>query len=210
MECVSRGLLSILWQRMGPGCFDVPRFEIAFDLSAIPQEGGLCLTKVERRVVADGAWYEVACAVLADGETSPAAELLDELEAGMWADPEAAELPDERQVRDSIRLLALAESLANEGDLPRGLYNRLEKGIWELKVGNIRVTFYDTDGEGGFVPKYGTQVPAWDGYRWELPDDFDDFIRLGHTFAKTGKTTTRGDLARSETVRAEDVNHDKA
>lgn len=168
------------------------------------------MTKVERRVVADGEWFEVACAVLADGESSPAATLLDELERGMWADPEAEELPDERQVRDSIRLVALAESLANEGDLPRGTYNRLEHGIWELKVGNIRVTFYDTDGQGGFVPKYGTEVPTWDGHRWELPDDFDEFIRLGHTFPKTGRRTTREDLDLSESARAEDIDHDKA
>lgn len=171
--------------------------------------GGLRLTKVRRIVVADGDFYEVACAVVADGVSSPAATLLEELKEGMWADPQADVLPDEYQPRLRTRLLAHITELAKTGDLPPRAYNRLEDGVWEIKVEGIRLTFYDTDGAGGWVPKQGETVPTWDGrQRHELPDDFDQYVRLGHHFPKKGQKAARADIDRSIEVRTEDVSHD--
>lgn len=170
------------------------------------------MPKVTRTVVVDGAYAEIACAVRSDG-TVPAMVLLEELEQGVWNDPQAVELPDERQVDDRIRLLALIEMLGEDGEIPRdtiqGGYNRLgDQGMWELKVGTIRLTFYDTDGVGGFVPKLGTKEDTWNGYYWQLPDDFDEFIRLGFAFGKSEAKTKRDDLYEAHSVRAEDLEHD--
>lgn len=170
--------------------------------------GDLRLAKVARRVVADGGMYEVACAVGRDGKTAPASDLLDDLETGMWADPNAKSLPDEWQPRLRTRLLAHVNQLANEGDLPGSAYNRLEEGVWELKVESVRVTFYDTDGAGGWSPKYGERVGMGSWARWELPD-FDEFLRLGHCFAKETQSTPPDDIRASCTVREEDVEHDR-
>lgn len=173
------------------------------------QLGGLRLPKVQRMVIADGEYCEVACAVRADGITSPAAQLLEELSSGNWPDPHAEELPDEHQVKLHRRLIAHAEQLANGEYLPPTAYNRLVEGIWELKVETVRLTFYDTDGEGHWTPKSGTSVATWDGRnRVELPEDFDEFLRLGHAFAKTSQRTLEADLQESMQVREEDVQHD--
>lgn len=167
------------------------------------------MTKVDRRVVADGDYFEVACAVAADGVTSPAAVVIDELEVGMWADPDAEALPDEYQPKLRTRLLAHIKQLATQGELPAKAYNRLQDGVWELRVESVRMTFYDTDGEGGWSPKTGEKLVTWDGYRWDLPDDFDEYLRLGHCFAKVGQKTPPGDIDKSRTMREEDVSHDQ-
>lgn len=171
--------------------------------------GGLRLTKVQRRVVADGAFYEVSCAVAADEVTAPSAQVLDELRSGMWADPEAEVLPDEYQPRLRTRLLAHVTQLAQDGELPPHAFNRLDDGIWELKVESIRMTFFDTDGAGNWTPKMGGRIETWDGHRWDLPEDFDEYIRLGHCFAKEGQKTPPEHIEASCTMREEDVYHDR-
>ncbi len=160
-------------------------------------------------MVVDGGFYEVSCAVASDGVTAPASTLLDELSSGMWPDPHAESLPDEWQPRLRTRLLAHVKQLAEEGELPPGAYNRLDEGIWELKVEAIRVTFYDTDGAGNWSPKYGDRVDVWGGSRWELPEDFDEFLRLGHCFAKETQRTPADDIEASCAMREEDVSHDR-
>lgn len=168
------------------------------------------MTKVERRLVVDGDFYEVSCAVREDGVTSPASNLLDELEEGMWADPEADVLPDEYQPKLRRRVIAHLEQLAAEGDLPGNAYNRLNDGIWEIKVEGIRISFFDTDGEGHWSAKCGSTVDTWDGGRkHELPDDFDEYIRLGHTFPKAGQKTLQTDINECIQIRKEDVSHDE-
>jgi len=172
-------------------------------------ERSLQLSKVERLVVADGDWYEISCAVKEDGSTSPAANLLDELEQNMWPDPEADALPDEYQVGLRQRLLASIEQLAETGDLPRGSYNSLHNGLWEFKPSNLRLTFFDTDGKGAFEPKLGEKFSSWSGKNeYLLADDFDEFIRLGHCFAKTSEQTTQEDLDLANQLRIEDLTHD--
>lgn len=166
------------------------------------------MAKVQRTVVADGSCYEIACAVTADG-TSPAEMALAELADNVWPDPEAEELPDEYQTSMRKRLMAALERLAETGELPRSMYNRLNDGIWEFKFATLRMSFFDTDGEGGWVPKLGTPSVIT-GPHWLLPDDFDEFIRLGHTFGKSSQRTNPADLQRCAEVREEDVAYDKA
>ncbi len=144
----------------------------------------------------------------ADGTTSPASDLLDDLSEGMWDDPEAESLPDEYQPTLRRRLIANIEYFANHGELGRDSYNRLRDGIWEFKASGVRISFYDTDGIGGYDPKHGERVSTWDQrYIYELPE-FDEFIRLGHAFPKTSQKTTEADLASCATVREEDLEHD--
>lgn len=168
-------------------------------------------SKVNRRVVADGGHCEVSCAVRADGTTSPASDLFDQLAANTWADPHADKLPDERQTRHRDRLIALCEALADGNDLPNGSFNALQAGIWELKVDGIRVTFYDTDGTGSYVDTAPEYEDTWDGGRRPVfpMDDLEEHIRLGHCFAKTTQKTTDEDLHQSQQVREEDLAHDR-
>lgn len=175
-----------------------------------PVGESLQLSKVNRLVVADGAFYEISCAVTENGVSSPAADLLAKLTEGMWEDPEASELPDEYQVSLRRRLLAEIEMLADSGELPRGQSNSLGDGIWEFKVSNLRMSFFDTDGEGRFVPKLGTSFVAWNGRtEYELPDNFDDFLRLGHCFPKVSERTLKNDLEQANKLRSEDISHDR-
>ena len=175
------------------------------------QPATLQSSKVARRVVADGTYCEVACAVLADGVTSPASDLLDQLDEAMWPDPEVDQLPDERQTRHRSRLISLCEALADGDDLPAGSWNALPEGMLELKVDGIRVTFYDTDGHGNYSSAAPEYTDRWDGTRQPvLPiDDFQEHIRLGHCFPKTTQKTTMKDIQRSQQVREEDVSHDR-
>ncbi len=165
------------------------------------------MTKQARRVVADGETYEICCALREDG-SSPTSDLLDKLEEMVWPDPAATELPDEYQTSLRRRLIAHVEMLAEEGDLPRSAYNRLQDGIWELKVGNLRVSFYDTDGKGGFTAKDGESSPSWDGGTLHFLPEFDENIRLGHTFAKEGQQTKSEDIEACRLTREEDLAHD--
>lgn len=172
--------------------------------------GGLQLSKVDRRLIARGQWCEVRCAVDASLE-SPAAEFFDELKTGYWDDPEVDDLPDERQVKEYYRFLALCKRLANGEDLEDWLsYNRLEDGVWELKVGIMRLAFYDTDGEGGFTPKMGERHDEFDGrIKWLIPEDFDEHIRLANSFAKTGAKAPPEEIDRAKVIRGEDLDHDR-
>lgn len=167
------------------------------------------MTKVVRTVLADGACHEVACAVLRDGVTSPVLELLKQLEEGNWPDPNIEEFPDEYQANTRRRFLAHVEYLANFGELEYG-FNRLDEGIWEIKVESLRVTFFDTPGDGTFQPKFGEVYDGWDGRRAiAFPTDLDEFIRVGHYFGKDGQKAPPHDVKRSIEVREEDLAHDR-
>lgn len=168
------------------------------------------MTKVTRTVLANGDYHEVACAVLADGVTSPVTELLELLSSGMWEDPHESEFPDEGQARVRQRFLAAVEYLAQNGELSKG-YNRLDAGIWEFKIEALRVTFFDTPGDGTYSPKLGADRGySWDGRsRIAFPDDFDEYIRVGHYFGKQSQRTLPEDIARSIEVREEDLAHDR-
>lgn len=167
---------------------------------------------MERRIIADGELYLVECAVCTDG-SSPASAFLDQLAEGVWApDPDAAELPSDAQLKDSDVLLEFCQQLADTGVPPyRTAVNDLDDGIWELKRGAKRLSFYDTPGDGTFTPKYRITDFRYSEHpneaTWWFPD-FDDYIRLGHAFPKTGRFTTDQDIGETKRVREEDLRHD--
>lgn len=166
------------------------------------------MAKVVRTLVYKGV-FTVECGRGADGE-SPAHDLLKLLLAKQWVNSEAEKYPDEKQASFYIRLRDLLKRLAQDEELPLGTYNRLDDGVWELKVNNLRLTFYDTDGVGGYVPKHGTRKYGWDGkHYWELPYDFCDDIRLGTYFEKDDEQAPPAEVARSIEFREEDLSHDR-
>jgi hypothetical protein len=165
---------------------------------------------VSRIVVAEGSHAVVECAVRADGATSPAADFLAQLGSGRWHDPQSEVEPDMRQVSLRDRLLALVEHLANGYDPPRNMFNYLDDGMWELKVTNARLTFYDTDGRGDSVTRQAEFADDWRGEpQARLPEDFGGIIRLGHSFAKVGQKTLRTDIDQAMRLREEDLAHDR-
>lgn len=164
------------------------------------------MAKDIRLVLVRGEWHEVSCALLADGVTAPVKELLELLDQGEWPDPNVSEFPDERQAKHKLRFLANLEQLADYGDLERD-YNFLEDGVWEFKVESLRVTFYDTPGDGTYSPKDGVHFQYW-ARRYELPEDFDYLIRLGHYFGKNSQKAPRAEINRAFEVRKEDLAHD--
>lgn len=167
------------------------------------------MSKVERVVIADGDFHEVAAAVRADGSV-PFIDLLTQLEQGMWQDPLVEEYPDEYQPKMRSRVLAEIEHLADYGEPARD-YDYLTEGIWEFKIGNLRVTFYDTPGDGTFTPRLGERNEGhWVRHRRQFPEDCDEFVRVGHCFVKTSQKTRQTDLGEAKRVREEDLKYDIA
>jgi hypothetical protein len=170
------------------------------------------LAKVNRVVIAEGECHVVEYAVCADLSV-PARRFLEDMARGEWRDDPAADgFPDDAQVSHYDKLLAMIELMAESG-LPmyQRAVNDLEDGIWEFKIGAARLTYYDTDGQGGYVAKLRVGDLSDSAY----PDDefwwyptMDATLRLGHAFPKTGETTSTTDLDESERVRKEDLGHD--
>ena len=159
-------------------------------------------------MAADGDYHEIAYAVRADGVATPGLVLMEQLENKRWPDLDQT---DNHQPSLRRRLLAMFQYLADYGELEqRDSYNRLDNGLWEFKVGHVRLTFYDTDGVGGFVPKYGDPVQEFTGKtKWLLPQDFDEYLRLGFAFPKVSEKTLEEDKLEANAVREEDVDHDR-
>jgi hypothetical protein len=160
-------------------------------------------------------WYAIECAVRADGVTSPAAEALDALRAGVVdpdPDKEDDEWPDEQQPNDYFKLMAHLRHLVTHGDPPFArCVNDLEDGIWEFKVGSKRFSFFDTDGVGAFEAKLRPET--WDD-RWSDGDfywfpNFDFDLRLGHFFVKSGRAAGQDNIDATIMVREEDLSHDR-
>lgn len=178
----------------------------------------LALTKVyedplRRRWIAKGEQHDIYCALRADG-SCPAGEFLDALKSGTWEpDPDADELPSDEQVHDRDFFLNAIRYWARYGEpVYTHAVNDLDDGIWEFKRGAKRLSFYDTDGQGGYVPKLRildiADSEAPDSDHWQIPI-FDEIIRLGHAFPKVGQKTTPEDLERVEEVREEDLARDR-
>ena len=166
------------------------------------------MCKVVRTVVVEGSHHIVEYAVRANG-SSPASEALDELKKGMWEDPDGDTFPDKRQVSDRDRLLSLVKELADGYVLRRGSYNHLQDGMWELKVGPTRFTFYDTDGHGSSCTLLPDQFDDYRGKpRYEIPEEFGPIVRLGHVFSKSGEKAKKADIKMALQVREEDLSHD--
>ncbi|MBF7732542.1 MULTISPECIES: hypothetical protein [Rhodococcus] len=169
---------------------------------------------VERRLIVKGRLHEVRCALRSDW-SCPAGEFLDLLKNGMWEpDPDAEKLPDDEQIRDRDWFLAAIKYWANEGEpIYSRAVNDLNDGVWEFKRGGKRLSFFDTDGIGGFEMKLRIENHAEaefpDSEHWRIPG-FDEQIRLGHAFPKLGGLTSAEDLGDSDVVREEDLAHDRS
>ena len=154
----------------------------------------------------------IECAVRADLSV-PAKDFLDAFGEGIWAaDPHADSLPDDAQVKHYDKLLAWFQLLADEGVPPyKDAINDLDEGIWEFKIGSARLSYYDTDGLGGYVPKYRIwnrdESPFSDNEFWWYPE-LDDQLRLGHYFPKEAQEAGALNVSECELVRDEDLNHD--
>ena len=169
------------------------------------------MAKVKRRVVHDGNIYEVACAVRADGVTSPVDQFLNQLEGRAWRQEtgETSTLNADEQYSAYEWVLAAIEFFAEHGEFHhRGNYNYLYEGIWEIKRYDLRISFYDTDGHGGYEPKMGVRSVYGGGGGFPLPD-FDEYIRLGTVFEKTAARAPREELDLAAVIREEDLAHDR-
>lgn len=165
----------------------------------------------ERQVVARGKFHNVCFAVRADG-TEPARAFLEALRRGIWEpDPDAEEIPCDEQIRDCDWFFAAIRHWAKTGEpqYTRAV-NDLEDGVWEFKHGAKRLSFYDTDGQGGYTAKLRIQdsEDAIPGDFWDIPY-FDREIRLGHAFPKVSQMTTPFDIDETLQVREEDLEHDR-
>lgn len=99
---------------------------------------------------------------------------------------------------------------AEEGDFPHEEnHNQLRDGVWELKRFNIRITFFDTDGKGGYDPKINFEGSGPWGKGPELAE-FDEYVRLATSFIKPPgvRKTPPHEISLAKQVREEDTRHD--
>lgn len=164
------------------------------------------MTKVQRKIVRKNEWV-IEHAIDAN-LNSPSETILSELKNGTWENGDSESYPDEYLPKVRMRFLDLIGRLATGEELPFKSYNRLRLGIWELKASNARITFYDTPGDGTFTPKLG--IKQWHGTEpyWELPEELDDYIRLGACWEKVDEKALESDIEDSLRVRKEDIEHD--
>ncbi|QRY53826.1 hypothetical protein [Mycolicibacterium septicum] len=120
----------------------------------------------------------------------------------------------DEQISDYHWFLNAIRHWANTGEpVYRDAVKSLREGIWEFRHGDKRLTFFDTDGTGGYTPKLPIQrhadADAPDSEFWQIPN-FDYLLRLGHAFTKVSQKTPQHDLAESQKVREEDLDHDRS
>lgn len=163
-------------------------------------------------MIAKGDFHEVYCAVRTD-QSCPAGAFLDALGEGTWElDPDAKTFPSDEQIGDRDWFLTAILHWVNTGEpLYKHAVESLDDGIWEFKRGRKRLSFYDTDGDGGFEPKFkilDSKVGVPNSDYWYIPF-FDEDIRLGHAFPKVSQKTPIYDLDECAEVRREDLRHDE-
>lgn len=116
---------------------------------------------MQRRPIVRGQFHHVDCAVREDG-SAPAGVFLDALKKGVWDQNEESEPLDE-QISDYHWFLNAIRHWANTGEpVYRDAVKALEDGVWEFRHGDKRLTFFDTDGNGGYTAKLQishTQTP---------------------------------------------------
>lgn len=154
------------------------------------------------------------CAVRQDDGTSPAEDFLLALQSNSLPDDPESAIGSDEQASVFAWFLDLFQSFADSG-VPSfgGAVNYLTDGIWEFKRRNKRITFYDTDGTGGFSRKARIKDfadRASDDENWWWFPNFDpENVRLGHSFLKASDQTAPKDLADAEEVREEDLKNDR-
>lgn len=134
--------------------------------------------------------------------------------AGEWTeDPDLESIPDDAQITQAQKLRTGIEWFAERG-VPNNAYctvNNLRDGVWEFRLGRVRISFYDTDGEGSYTPKLRVrdirEADPDSGQFWWLPT-FDEYVRLGHCFGKQTDKTEEDDIAATLQIREEDLEHD--
>lgn len=166
---------------------------------------------MDRRTIVRGQFHQVDCAVRGDGRV-PAGQFLDALKEGAWDQHKESGAPDE-QISEYHWFLNAIRYWANTGEpVYRDAVKALEDGIWEFRHGDKRLTFFDTDGKGGYTAKLPitshADAEAPDSEHWRIPY-FDNLIRVGHAFTKVSQKTLKRDLAESQTTREEDLAHDR-
>lgn len=164
------------------------------------------MTKVQRRMLVKSEW--VVEHGLDAQQRSPSQVLLEELKSGMWKNADSSKYPDEYLPGMYHRLTELIHRLGTGEELPMGSYNRLRDGVWELVVANARMTFFDTPGDGTYTAKVGGKREILGKIYWDLPEDFDEFIRLGVCWEKTTQKAPEPDITASMQFRTEDLSYD--
>lgn len=166
---------------------------------------------MQRRAIVRGQFHHVDCAVREDG-SAPGGVFLDALKKGVWDQNEESEPLDE-QISDYHWFLNAIRHWANSGEpVYRDAVKALEDGVWEFRHGDKRLTFFDTDGKGGYTAKLQIRshadAEAPDSEYWNIPY-FDHLIRIGHAFTKVSQKTLTRDLQESHKTREEDLVHDR-
>lgn len=172
------------------------------------------MPKPTRTILTDGKYCIVEHALCGDMQ-SPSETAWSQMEAGEWTeDPNVDSIPDDAQISQTQKMRTGIEWFAEHG-YPSNSFctiNDLRSGIWEFRLGRIRISFFDTDGAGGFDPKYRVRDRADSPYPehdfWWLPE-FDEDLRLGHCFGKTTEKTEEDDISETLRVREEDLEHDR-
>jgi hypothetical protein len=121
-------------------------------------------------------------------------------------------LADARPPRDYVKLWVMVRTLADTGLPVHGqAVNYLRDGLWEFKIGSLRLTFYDTEGAGECQPKpkiRDIQDAASADHYWWFPR-FAPTIRLGHYWLKSSQRANPADINRALQLRAQDLAHDR-
>jgi hypothetical protein len=137
---------------------------------------------------------------------------LDALKKGAWDRNEESDHLDE-QISEYHWFINAIRHWANTGEpVYRDAVKALEDGIWEFRHGDKRLTFFDTDGKGGYTAKLQirshAEAEAPNSEHWQIPY-FDRLIRIGHAFTKVSQKTLTRDLSESQETREEDLSHDR-
>jgi len=139
--------------------------------------------------------------------------VVDYLKEGTWPDGHDEKMHADEQVDAYAALMLTMKHFADtgEGDRPKSM-NGLEDGIFEFKARRARIAFYDTPGDGTYVPKRKYTDPDQSEYpmshTWHIPD-LDEEIRLCCGWPKKGQKAKPSDIGFARKVRGEDSRHDK-
>lgn len=156
--------------------------------------------------------FSIECAVKRD-MTSPVDEYLDRLENGdivLRAPENVREEHQDSSLPQLAWFYAICDHVAEYGTPPRqNTHNQLRDGIWEFKPYNLRIAFFDTDGTGKNHSTVRESITAchWNGRPW--PEVFLPFLRLTTCFEKTSQQTPEWVFSDSQTIREEDLEHDR-
>jgi hypothetical protein len=155
---------------------------------------------------------EIQCAIREDG-SSPAFAFLASLCNGADVDDPKHDPPEDRdQIYDYAKLVAIIEHIGCYGH-PRKTKDvkHLSDGVWELRHGVRRLSYWDISEDGVFNPKLPNSTA--DTSLKHGPDDrypdMDWFLRLGCGWHKDGDLAPPAKIEEAKLIRAEDAAHDR-